>query len=52
MWTLLQLLAVALPLGTGPKGWPLGVQLIGRRNGDERLLAVAQWIYGRFAAST
>ncbi len=51
MWTLLQLPAVALPLGTGPQGLPLGIQLIGRRNGDEALLAVAKWVHDRFAAS-
>jgi amidase len=51
MWTLLQLPCVALPLGTGPRGLPLGVQLIGRKNEDGRLLAVAKWVHGVFSAA-
>lgn len=48
MWNLLQLPCVALPLGTGPHGLPLGVQLIGRRNEDSKLLAIAKWVHGIF----
>ncbi|PKU22400.1 amidase [Telmatospirillum siberiense] len=43
-WTLLGNPAVAVPCGTGPKGLPLSVQLIGRRGGDCRLLAAAAWV--------
>lgn len=46
MWSLLQLPCVALPLGVGPQGLPLGIQLIGRKGGDRALLAVAEWVYG------
>ncbi|WP_445811101.1 amidase [Yoonia sp.] len=45
MWTLLQLPCVALPLGVGPQGLPLGIQLIGRKGDDARLLAVAAWAH-------
>ena len=45
MWTLLQLPCVALPLGVGPQGLPLGIQLIGRKGDDSRLLAVAAWAH-------
>ena len=34
--------AVALPATLSPDGLPIGVQLVGRRWGDERLLATAQ----------
>jgi len=33
-----------LPVGTGPSGLPLGVQLVGRRFADERLLDAAAWV--------
>ncbi|MEI9989967.1 MAG: amidase family protein [Rhizomicrobium sp.] len=40
--TLCGLPATAMPVGLSPQGLPIGVQLIGPRNGDARLLAVAQ----------
>ena len=40
-WTSLGVPAIQLPVGTGPLGLPVGVQLTGRRWGDEDLLAVA-----------
>jgi Asp-tRNA(Asn)/Glu-tRNA(Gln) amidotransferase A subunit family amidase len=40
--TLLGLPAISLPFGRGPKGLPLGVQLIARRNQDDVLLAAAR----------
>jgi Asp-tRNA(Asn)/Glu-tRNA(Gln) amidotransferase A subunit family amidase len=42
-WTLLGLPCVTLPSGVGPGGLPLGVQLVGRRDEDMRLLAWANW---------
>jgi len=33
--------AVSLPCGLGPRGRPLGLQLVGRRGEDARLLAIA-----------
>jgi Asp-tRNA(Asn)/Glu-tRNA(Gln) amidotransferase A subunit family amidase len=43
-WTLGWVPCVTLPAGTGPKGLPLGVQLVGQRFADERLLAAAAWV--------
>jgi Asp-tRNA(Asn)/Glu-tRNA(Gln) amidotransferase A subunit family amidase len=44
LWTLLGLPAVTLPLMQGPNGMPLGVQLVGRRGYDGRLLRTARWL--------
>ena len=41
--TLLGLPCVTLPYGKGPHGLPLGVQLVGRIEGDMELLAWAGW---------
>jgi Asp-tRNA(Asn)/Glu-tRNA(Gln) amidotransferase A subunit family amidase len=38
---------VTLPAGTGPKGLPLGLQLVGPRFADERLLNTAAWVEAR-----
>lgn len=42
-WHLLGLPAAALPAGA-VDGLPLGVQLVGARDGDDALLAVARWV--------
>jgi amidase len=42
-WHVLGLPAVALPAGVTTDGLPLGVQLVGRRFGDDALLALAGW---------
>ena len=44
MWTLAHTPCVTLPAGTGPKGLPLGIQLIGRRGRDEQLFDAAAWV--------
>ena len=44
IWTLCGLPAVTLPLLRGPGGLPLGVQLVGRRHDDARLLRTARWL--------
>ena len=44
LWTLLGMPAVTLPLMRGANGLPLGVQLVGRRNFDARLLRSARWL--------
>jgi Asp-tRNA(Asn)/Glu-tRNA(Gln) amidotransferase A subunit family amidase len=46
-WTLGWVPCVTLPAGTGPKGLPLGVQLVGQRFADERLLEAAAWVEAR-----
>ena len=43
-WTLLGLPCITLPVGRGPQGLPLGVQLVGDYDEDERLLLVAEWV--------
>ena len=44
LWTLSGLPAISLPLMQGENGLPLGVQLVGRRNFDARLLRTARWL--------
>jgi Asp-tRNA(Asn)/Glu-tRNA(Gln) amidotransferase A subunit family amidase len=43
IWTLSWSPCVTLPAGTGPKGLPLGIQLVGPRFRDETLLDIAAW---------
>jgi Asp-tRNA(Asn)/Glu-tRNA(Gln) amidotransferase A subunit family amidase len=43
-WTLFGLPAVNVPLLRGANGLPIGVQLVGRRNFDARLLRTARWL--------
>jgi Asp-tRNA(Asn)/Glu-tRNA(Gln) amidotransferase A subunit family amidase len=50
LWTLLGMPAVTLPLMQGANGLPLGVQLVGRRNFDARLLRTARWLERKVAA--
>lgn len=45
MWNLLQVPSIALPFGTDQKGLPMGIQLIGRKGGDARLLDIASWVH-------
>lgn len=44
MWTLCGVPAITLPLLEGPNGLPVGVQLVGRRSEDARLLRTARWL--------
>ncbi|WP_158747722.1 amidase [Acidisphaera sp. L21] len=43
-WTLLHAPCVGIPAGRGPQGLPLGLQVVGPRFGDARLLAMAKAI--------
>jgi Asp-tRNA(Asn)/Glu-tRNA(Gln) amidotransferase A subunit family amidase len=43
-WTYLGTPAVTLPLLRGESGMPMGVQLVGRRGNDARLLRTAHWL--------
>lgn len=44
LWTFLGLPCLSLPLLHGENGLPLGVQLVGRRGDDARLLRTAHWL--------
>ena len=43
LWTQTGMPAVTIPSGRGPKGLPLGFQVVGRYRDDERALQVAAW---------
>ncbi|MBL3566826.1 amidase, partial [Rhodovulum sulfidophilum] len=45
LWTLCGTPAVTVPILTAGNGLPMGVQLVGPRGGDARLLRSAQWLY-------
>jgi Asp-tRNA(Asn)/Glu-tRNA(Gln) amidotransferase A subunit family amidase len=47
VWTLLHVPCVSVPMGIGPAGLPLGLQVIGRIGDDARTLACARWIEAR-----
>ena len=42
-WTFVGAPALVIPTGLGPSGLPLGLQLVGARGSDRRLLAAAAW---------
>ena len=44
LWTLCGLPALSVPLMSGANGLPIGVQLVGARHGDGRLLRTARWL--------
>jgi Asp-tRNA(Asn)/Glu-tRNA(Gln) amidotransferase A subunit family amidase len=47
IWTLAWTPCVTLPAGSGHKGLPLGIQLVGPRFRDEALLDAAAWVEAR-----
>jgi Asp-tRNA(Asn)/Glu-tRNA(Gln) amidotransferase A subunit family amidase len=49
LWTLCGMPAVSLPLMQAASGLPIGVQLVGPRDGDARLLRTARWLETRVA---
>lgn len=42
-WTYVGAPALVIPTGLGPSGLPLGLQLVGARGSDRRLLSAAAW---------
>ena len=50
LWTLCGMPAINLPLASGANGLPLGVQLVGQRGADARLLRTARWLVSRAQA--
>jgi Asp-tRNA(Asn)/Glu-tRNA(Gln) amidotransferase A subunit family amidase len=50
LWSFVGVPAVTLPLLTGANGMPIGVQLVGRRHADGRLLRTARWLVNTLGA--
>jgi len=50
LWTLCGMPALSVPLMQGANGLPLGVQLVGPRHGDARLLRTARWLVDKVGA--
>lgn len=50
LWTLCGMPAVSLPLLETPEGLPLGVQVVGARRADGKLLRTARWLAGVVAS--
>ncbi|MBM3485218.1 MAG: amidase [Alphaproteobacteria bacterium] len=46
-WTLMHLPCATVPFGLGPRGLPVGVQIIGREGEDETVLRIAKWLHTR-----
>ena len=51
LWTLCSMPALSVPLMQGANGLPLGVQLVGPRHGDARLLRTARWLVAQVAST-
>jgi Asp-tRNA(Asn)/Glu-tRNA(Gln) amidotransferase A subunit family amidase len=50
LWTLCGMPAISLPLMRGENGLPMGVQLVGQRDNDARLLRTARWLVSQVEA--
>ncbi|MGN6447927.1 MAG: amidase [Brucella intermedia] len=50
LWSVLQVPLICLPAGKGPKGLPVGVQLVGARGADHRLATAALFLETVLAA--
>ena len=44
LWTQAGMPAISIPSGLGPRGLPLGIQIVGRYREDEHALKVASWV--------
>lgn len=51
LWSVLQVPLVTLPATRGPKGLPLGVQLVGARGADRRLASAAAFVEAALATA-
>jgi Asp-tRNA(Asn)/Glu-tRNA(Gln) amidotransferase A subunit family amidase len=49
LWTLCGMPCISLPLLQSSSGLPIGVQLVGPRGGDARLLRTARWLAAKMA---
>ncbi len=50
IWTMVRTPAITLPTHTGPKGLPVGIQLVGRPGEDAALLATARWVIDKLGS--
>ena len=50
LWSLAGMPALCMPLMKGEADLPIGVQLVGRRNADARLLRTARWLAARLSS--
>jgi Asp-tRNA(Asn)/Glu-tRNA(Gln) amidotransferase A subunit family amidase len=50
LWTLCGMPAISVPIMQGENGLPLGVQLVGPRHADARLLRTAHWLVQHVSA--
>ncbi len=50
IWTLLGTPCIHLPFAQGPRGLPMGLQVIGASGGDRAMLAAADWIHSALLA--
>jgi len=50
LWSLCGMPAISLPLLQGANGLPIGVQLVGQRYWDARLLRTARWLVAQISA--
>ncbi|MDQ0326446.1 Asp-tRNA(Asn)/Glu-tRNA(Gln) amidotransferase A subunit family amidase [Rhodopseudomonas julia] len=51
IWSLCGVPALSLPLANGANGMPLGIQIVGARGQEGRLLRTARWLMDHVAAS-
>src|SRR5205085_9136917 len=51
IWTILHVPTMTLPTHRGPRGLPVGIQLVARRYQDERLFACARWALQRLGVA-
>ena len=50
LWTLLHMPCLTMPAGEGPDGLPVGIQLVGKRHADARLLDTGLWVESKLGA--
>jgi amidase len=51
IWTILHVPTMSLPTHRGPNGLPVGIQLVARRQDDQRLFACARWVVERLGGA-
>jgi amidase len=51
IWTLLHVPVVHVPVGSGPRGLPVGLTVAGAVGADRAALRAAEWIHARLGGS-